>query len=58
MNKRLILLLCISFLLIAEGCSFTKDYPCSCVPPKPPKKEQQSNALEWKKVVWSNKEKV
>ncbi|MXQ54160.1 hypothetical protein [Shimazuella alba] len=45
-----------AFLLIAGGCSFSKDVPCGCLPPK--KQEQQDKALGLWEVVWSKGEDI
>jgi hypothetical protein len=56
LGKRIMLAGCFAFLLIAGGCSFSKDVPCGCLPPK--KQEQQDKAAGLWEMVWSMERKV
>jgi hypothetical protein len=56
LGKKIVLAGGFAFLLIAGGCSFSKDVPCGCLPPK--KQEQQDKALGLWEVVWSMKGKI
>jgi hypothetical protein len=56
LGKKIMLAVCFAFLLTAGGCSFSKDVPCGCLPPK--EQEKQDKALGLWEVVWSMKGKI